>query len=1107
MEPSLQAARTSADVAAFAIGFDRRDRERLHALWDRVIDSNRWTEGPLVAELEAAWEDWNGLPAVATGGWSGAALAALEFAGVRGRTVLCPSNTFAATPLATMHAGARVEFVDCNREDLCMSFEDFERRAERERPAAAWLVHIGGHIAFDSERIAAYCREHGIFLIEDCAHAHGASWNGTRPGQWGDAGVYSLYATKTISTGEGGVLVSRHPELIEFARKHRNYGKPEHEVHGLNHRMSEFTAALGLVQVERLEEIVAWKNARGARAARPAASGAPRAARRDGVGPLQVHRLRADRALHRQGLRRALPPHLRPHAHGAAEQRLGGREPLVRAALLPPGGGRMKVLVTGGAGFIGSHVVDQLIEAGHSVRILDLTLSPWHPRGETELGSITEPDVVDRAVAGCDAVVHLAAVADVNHVHKGPSGAENVNTRGTANVLDAARRAGVERVVYGSTTWVYSDCAEDEVDEDTAVPPPTHLYTATKLAGELYCKAYAESYGLSASILRFGIPYGPRAREAAVVPAFVGKALRGEPLTVAGSGEQFRNFVYVVDLAEGIVSALDAPAGVSVYNLAHGDVTTISEIAETVKATVGDVEIVRTPARPGDFGGKRVSSERARAELGWTARTRLRRRGAPVRGVAGVQQRDRPRGHHQGADAERRHRRGPRPAGARDRAGARGRAARASRPPCMDGLDEMGWLPRRLGKDNSRFVFERLPWLFSFQYFLITHQPTRWIAQKLLTLVGGGKLRKLIERHGADLVVATYPGVSAVLGELRRRGKLDVPLYSAITDLAGLWWWAHPGVDMHFVIHPESIPEVEAIAGEGSVRWARPPIMPAFHEPRSRAGAREALGLPAEGPIVLVSGGGWGVGDVEGAVETALEQDGVHVVVLCGRSDELRERLARRFGADPRLRLEGFTERMSDFMAASEALVHTTAGLTVLEAIIRGCTPISYGFSVAHVKVNDRAYEHHGLARTARRRSDLRPGAAGRARRAARSRPLVRPPAADLLDRARGPLARPAAAGLAAARGARRGGGGHVRGRLAVDALERRRLPGLRVGLPLAAGQLGGHQPAAGRPAGGRAPGRAGRRGSLAGAARPARLVRGERAQGAAGRVAAAPHG
>ena len=141
-----------------------------------------------------------------------------------------------------------------------MSFEDFERQAERHRPRAAILVHIGGHIAFDSERIAGYCAANGIFLLEDCAHAHGAGWNGRRPGSYGDAGVYSLYATKTISTGEGGVLVSSNPDLIEFARGFRNYGKPGHEVDGLNFRMSEFTAALALIQVERMEEIVAWKN-------------------------------------------------------------------------------------------------------------------------------------------------------------------------------------------------------------------------------------------------------------------------------------------------------------------------------------------------------------------------------------------------------------------------------------------------------------------------------------------------------------------------------------------------------------------------------------------------------------------------------------------------------------------------------------------------------------------------------------------------------------------------------------------------------------------------------------------------------------------------------
>ncbi|HWE15422.1 MAG TPA: DegT/DnrJ/EryC1/StrS family aminotransferase [Solirubrobacteraceae bacterium] len=248
------------DFARFAIGFDQRDRERLHALIDEVLDSNRWAEAGMNARFEAAWEAWNEAPAVALGSWAGGALAALHFAGVHGETVLCPSNTFMATPLAAVRAGAEVQFVDCNREDLCMSFADFERAAERFKPRAAFLVHIGGHIAFDSDRIAQYCRENGIFLIEDCAHAHGASWNGRKPGSWGDAGVYSLYATKTISTGEGGVLVSRRPEVVEHARGFRNYGKPSHEVPGLNFRMSEFTAALGLIQVERMPEIVAWKN-------------------------------------------------------------------------------------------------------------------------------------------------------------------------------------------------------------------------------------------------------------------------------------------------------------------------------------------------------------------------------------------------------------------------------------------------------------------------------------------------------------------------------------------------------------------------------------------------------------------------------------------------------------------------------------------------------------------------------------------------------------------------------------------------------------------------------------------------------------------------------
>ena len=250
-----------ADPGRFAIGFDPRDRARLHALWDEVIDSQQWSEGALTRRFEAAWAGRHGIGAVAMGSWAGAALAALHHAGVgRGDVVLCPSNTFMATPLAALHLGAEVVFVDCERDDLCLSLAGLERAIARHRPRAACVVHIGGHLAFRIEAIAALCRAEGVFLLEDCAHAHGATFHGRHPGTWGDAGAYSFYATKTVATGEGGMLVSRHADLLEHARLYRNYGKPDHEVPGLKFRMSEFTAALGLVQSERLDEIVAWKN-------------------------------------------------------------------------------------------------------------------------------------------------------------------------------------------------------------------------------------------------------------------------------------------------------------------------------------------------------------------------------------------------------------------------------------------------------------------------------------------------------------------------------------------------------------------------------------------------------------------------------------------------------------------------------------------------------------------------------------------------------------------------------------------------------------------------------------------------------------------------------
>jgi UDP-glucose 4-epimerase len=179
-------------------------------------------------------------------------------------------------------------------------------------------------------------------------------------------------------------------------------------------------------------------------------------------------------------------------------------------------------------------------------------------------------------------------------------------------------------VIYGSTIWVYGESGEGVLDEEAPLALPGHIYTASKLAGEMYCASYAELYGVQFTILRFGIPYGPRARPSGVIPIFIRRALAGEPLTIAGDGLQTRRFVYVEDLAEGVVRALDPCAVNRVYNLAGDETVTICELAEAVREQVGEVKIVHVPGRGGDFGGAEISSHRAEQELGWRASTPLR---------------------------------------------------------------------------------------------------------------------------------------------------------------------------------------------------------------------------------------------------------------------------------------------------------------------------------------------------------------------------------------------------------------------------------------------------------------------------------------------------
>jgi UDP-glucose 4-epimerase len=285
----------------------------------------------------------------------------------------------------------------------------------------------------------------------------------------------------------------------------------------------------------------------------------------------------------------------------------------------------LRVLVTGGSGFIGSHVLDKLAAAGHQPVNLDLAPSPWHADVETTIADLTEAAEVNGAVRGCEAIVHLAAMADVNQVVDAPERTDAVNVRGTFNLLEAARAEGISSFLYASTIWVYGNAPGPEPhDEDTPLVLPPHLYTATKLAGEMYCRSYGVMYGVPTTILRFGIPYGPRARPAAVVPAFIAKAKAGTPLTIAGDGSATRQFVYVEDLADGIVAAL-APEGAGrVYNLVGDELVSVKEIADVVRELVADVPVEHGPDRPVDLVFGRASGERAAAELGWRPQTSFR---------------------------------------------------------------------------------------------------------------------------------------------------------------------------------------------------------------------------------------------------------------------------------------------------------------------------------------------------------------------------------------------------------------------------------------------------------------------------------------------------
>jgi processive 1,2-diacylglycerol beta-glucosyltransferase len=298
-----------------------------------------------------------------------------------------------------------------------------------------------------------------------------------------------------------------------------------------------------------------------------------------------------------------------------------------------------------------------------------------------------------------------------------------------------------------------------------------------------------------------------------------------------------------------------------------------------------------------------------------------------------------------------------------------------------DSLTALGRSVRAVSEDGAKIVFYRFLWVWDVGFWLFAVNPlTRELSQRLITRVGRRGLLELIDRTAPDVIVSVYPTVTEVLGRLKRKGCIEMPVVAAITDLAAMHYWASQGVDVHLLTHPESVAEVRSIVGQSAVvECVHGFTLPQFRIQREQDDARWRLELPRKGKIVLVSGGGWGVGDVKGAVEEALTvHDVSQVVCLCGRNQTLRSALMRDFADESRVRVEGFTEQMPEWLAAADALVHSTGGLTVLEALMRGCPAISYGWGRGHVRVNNRAFVEHGLADVVADRAAL-PGALERA--------------------------------------------------------------------------------------------------------------------------------
>ena len=287
----------------------------------------------------------------------------------------------------------------------------------------------------------------------------------------------------------------------------------------------------------------------------------------------------------------------------------------------------MRILVTGGAGFIGSHLTERLIELGHEVTVLD-DLSTGreenlaHLRGRFRFvkGSVTDLQLLRELMPGIEVVFHQAALGSVPRSVEDPVTTHEVNITGTFNVLLAAKEAGVKRVVYAASSSAYGDTPTLPKVE-TMLPQPLSPYAVSKLVGEYYCQVFTRVYGLPTVSLRYFNVFGPRqnphSQYAAVIPKFVTAALKGEPLTVYGDGEQSRDFTYIENVVQANLLAMQSAQAVGkVYNVACGGRYTLNELIRYLQEILGkELEVEYLPPRAGDVKHSMASIEASEHDL------------------------------------------------------------------------------------------------------------------------------------------------------------------------------------------------------------------------------------------------------------------------------------------------------------------------------------------------------------------------------------------------------------------------------------------------------------------------------------------------------------